>query len=214
MTDIDIETTQGPAQVALDPVRDARALVLLGHGAGGGVDARDLLAVRAGLLEAGYAVARLTQPYRLAGRRAPSPPAALDAALTEVVAVLRRRKALASVPLVVGGRSSGARIACRTAQSVDAVGVLALAFPLHPPGKPERSRAPELHGAGVPTLVLQGDRDTFGSAQEILATRPPKGIRVHELTGANHSFAVRKGEPPVIKELAQVAIDWLEALDL
>lgn len=214
MTDLEIDTSQGTAHVALDTVRSPHALVVLGHGAGGGVDARDLLAVRARALAAGYAVARLTQPYRVAGRRSPSPPAALDAAQTEVVAALRRRKALATVPLVVGGRSSGARIACRTAQSVDAVGVLALAFPLHPPGKPERSRAPELHGAGVRTLVLQGDRDTFGSAGDIIATRPPKWTRVHELAGANHSFGVRKGEPPVINELAQVAIDWLESLDI
>lgn len=145
-----------------DPV----ALLVLGHGAGGDVDVPDLTAVREAVLGAGVAVARVTQPYRVAGRR--SPPAAphLDQAWTAVLAALRAdRPDLAGVPLVAGGRSSGARVACRTATTTGAAGVVALAFPLHPPGRPERTRAAEL-ATGVPTLVVNGDRDPFGVPPE------------------------------------------------
>jgi hypothetical protein len=155
-----------------DPV----ALLVLGHGAGGDVDVPDLTAVREAVLGAGVAVARVTQPYRVAGRR--SPPAAphLDQAWTAVLAALRAdRPDLAGVPLVAGGRSSGARVACRTATTTGAAGVVALAFPLHPPGRPERTRAAEL-ATGVPTLVVNGDRDPFGvpaaSAGVTVVVRP------------------------------------------
>jgi hypothetical protein len=155
-----------------DPV----ALLVLGHGAGGDVDVPDLVAVREAALGAGVAVARVTQPYRVAGRR--SPPAAphLDQAWTAVLAALRAdRPDLAGVPLVAGGRSSGARVACRTATATGAAGVVALAFPLHPPGRPERTRAAEL-ATGVPTLVVNGDRDPFGvpaaSAGVTVVVRP------------------------------------------
>ena len=148
------------------------ALLVLGHGAGGSVAAPDLSAVRDAALGAGFAVARVTQPYRVAGRRAPAPVAALDEAWCAVVAALPdltgltparvgARRSARSVPLVVGGRSSGARVACRTAGQLGAAGVVALAFPLHPPGRPEASRAAELDGS-VPTLVVNGDRDPFG----------------------------------------------------
>jgi hypothetical protein len=155
-----------------DPV----ALLVLGHGAGGDVDVPDLVAVQEAALGAGVAVARVTQPYRVAGRR--SPPAAphLDQAWTAVLAALRAdRPDLAGVPLVAGGRSSGARVACRTATATGAAGVVALAFPLHPPGRPERTRAAEL-ATGVPTLVVNGDRDPFGvpaaSAGVTVVVRP------------------------------------------
>jgi predicted alpha/beta-hydrolase family hydrolase len=159
-----VETPRGPAEVELTmPAGAPSALLALGHGAGGGVDAPDLRAVRAAALEGGgLAVARITQPYRVAGRRAPAPAAQLDQAWTATVEALRAdRPALAGVPLIVGGRSSGARVACRTAAGLGAAGVVALAFPLHPPGRPERSRADELDGA-VPTVVVNGDRDPFG----------------------------------------------------
>jgi predicted alpha/beta-hydrolase family hydrolase len=140
------------------------------------VDVPDLTAVREAALGAGVAVARVTQPYRVAGRR--SPPAAphLDQAWTAVLAALRAdRPDLAGVPLVAGGRSSGARVACRTATVTGAAGVVALAFPLHPPGRPERTRAAEL-ATGVPTLVVNGDRDPFGvpaaSAGVTVVVRP------------------------------------------
>ncbi|MFI5832546.1 alpha/beta family hydrolase [Micromonospora sp. NPDC051300] len=159
--DDEIDTPRGPARIRLDPPPAAGGTVLvLGHGAGGDVDAPDLVAVRDAVHGAGAGVVLVTQPYRVAGRRAPAPAGHLDEAWTTVLAELRRR--LPEVGRwVVGGRSSGARVACRTAGVVGAVGVVALAFPLHPPGRPERSRADEL-GTGLPTLVVNGDRDPFG----------------------------------------------------
>lgn len=159
---VDIETRHGPARVVQDhPEGDALSLLVLGHGAGGDVDAPDLVAVRDVAVAIGVSVARITQPYRLAGRRAPAPARQLDEAWVTVVTSLLRRWPAQVPALVVGGRSSGARVACRTARELGAAGVLALAFPLHPPGRPERTRAGEL-ATGLPTLVLNGDRDPFG----------------------------------------------------
>ncbi|MGK5742614.1 alpha/beta hydrolase family protein [Micromonospora sp. URMC 103] len=174
----EVPTPRGPARLHTDtPAGPPAALLVLGHGAGGGVDAPDLLAVRDAVVPAGVAVVRVTQPYRVAGRRAPAPAGHLDEAWTAVLAVLRER--YASVPtLLVGGRSSGARVACRTARAVGAAGIVALAFPLHPPGRPERTRAPELL-TGLPTLVVNGDRDPFGVPEPgpgvTLVTRPGEG---------------------------------------
>jgi predicted alpha/beta-hydrolase family hydrolase len=178
-------TPHGPARYRLDvPAGFAGAgggtLLVLGHGAGGDVDAPDLVAVHDAALARGVAVALVTQPYRVAGRRAPAPAAQLDAAWLAVVAALR--KALGFATLVVGGRSSGARVACRTARAAGAARILALAFPLHPPGKPDRSRADELE-TGVPTLVLNGDRDAFG----VPAPRP--GVRVRVLPRETHALS-------------------------
>lgn len=212
-TEIEIDTTAGPARVTLDAPRSARALLLLGHGAGGGIDARDLRAVRDGATTAGYAVARLTQPYRMAGRRPPAPAPVLDAVLVEVVRALRRRRrALAKLPLVVGGRSSGARVGCRGAATVGAVGVLALGFPLHPPGRPDRSRAAELQGVRVPVLVVQGERDSFGSPDELRAAGLPAQVRVHVVSGADHGLAVRKDDPPPMPAIVAAVIEWLDAV--
>jgi predicted alpha/beta-hydrolase family hydrolase len=177
------------------------ALLALGHGAGGGVDAPDLRAVRSAALAAGLAVARVTQPYRVAGRRAPAPAPHLDEAWTAVLAGLRAdpdRPALAGLPLVVGGRSSGARVACRTAAGLGAAGVVALAFPLHPPGRPERSRLDELDGA-VPTLVVNGDRDPFGVPPE----RP--GVTVVVRPGERHDL---RADPAAV---AEAVLDFLRA---
>jgi predicted alpha/beta-hydrolase family hydrolase len=160
---------------------------MLGHGAGGGVDAPDLLAVRDAVLPLGVAVARVTQPYRVAGRRAPSAAPRLDAAWLAVAATLP-----ADWPLVVGGRSIGARVACRTALQAGAVGVVALAFPLYPPGDPERSRASELLGVGVPVLVVNGDRDPFGVPD------PGPGIEVRVQPGEDHSL---RRNPAAVGEL-------------
>ena len=171
-----VPTPRGPAEGELTrPTGGAPvALLMLGHGAGGSVDAPDLTAVRQAALAAGVAVARVTQPYRVAGRKTPPPATHLDQAWTAVVDALREEPALATLPLIVGGRSSGARVACRTAATVGAVGVVALAFPLHPPGRPERSRADELPEA-VPTLVVNGDRDPFG----VPTPRPGVTVVVH-----------------------------------
>lgn len=156
-------TPVGDGRLDLDlPAGAVRGVVLLGHGAGGGVEAPDLVAVRDALVPAGVAVARFTQPYRVAGRRAPAPAAQLDIAWLAAVASVRRRAALRGLPLAVGGRSSGARVACRTAAAAGAVAVVALAFPLHPPGRPEKTRIGELDGVALPVLVVQGERDPFG----------------------------------------------------
>ncbi|HEX6446311.1 MAG TPA: alpha/beta family hydrolase [Streptosporangiales bacterium] len=204
-----VETSVGTAGLALDVPDSPAALLVIGHGAGGGVNARDILAVRRTAVAAGYAVARTTQPYRLAGRRAPAPARHLDAAFTELVVALRDRPGLGGVPVVTGGRSSGARVACRTADAVRADGVLALSFPLHPPGRPDRSRADELLGVRVPVLVVQGERDTFGSPDEVLAARPGGNVELYRAPGADHGMSVRKGDPPVLSEVAAQVVAWV-----
>jgi predicted alpha/beta-hydrolase family hydrolase len=161
------------------PVPDARGILLLGHGAGGGFGAPDLRAATAAALAVGLHVAQVEQPYRVAGRRAPAPAAQLDAAWLAVVAVVRA--ALPGLPLVVGGRSSGARVACRTASAAGAVAVLCLAFPVHPPGRPEKDRLAELAAPIVPVLVVQGERDPFGRP-------PPASGREIVLLVGDHSL--------------------------
>lgn len=187
---LEVATPRGPARVHIDePPAPAGLLLVLGHGAGGGVTAPDLLAVLRATTAIGAVVARVEQPYRVAGRRSPAPAAALDEAWTVVVEALRCRHP--GLTVVTGGRSSGGRVACRTARATGAAAVVALAFPLHPPGHPERSRAAELVAAGVPVLVLNGDRDPFGV--------PAAGgaVAVHVLPGADHSLrkaAAQAGE--------------------
>lgn len=161
MTRVEIETPEGPAWADIDrPADDPIGVFFAGHGAGGGVDSPDVRAARDGALTAGYLVARITQPYRVAGRRTPPPAPRLDEAWLAATAALHEQ--LGAPPAVHCGRSSGARVACRTAPATGAVAVVALAFPLHPPGKPERSRLVELDTPTVPVLVVQGDRDAFG----------------------------------------------------
>ncbi|MGE5826916.1 MAG: alpha/beta family hydrolase [Micromonosporaceae bacterium] len=156
----EVSTPRGPARVRWHhPPGPVRSLLMLGHGAGGDVSAPDLTAVCSAALRAGVAVALITQPYRVAGRRSPPAAPVLDEAWMSVVAAARAGQA--HLPLILGGRSSGARVACRTAVALGAVGVVALAFPLHPPGDQAKSRAGELE-TGVPTLVVNGDRDVFG----------------------------------------------------
>lgn len=183
MPRIAADTPHGTAWIDLDRPRNATALLALGHGAGGTVDAPDLVAVRDAAVAAGIAVARITQPYRVAGRRAPAPAHQLDAAWLAAVTAVRARRGLRSLPLVVAGRSSGARVACRTAAAAGAVAVVALAFPVHPPGRPEKSRLDELDAVAVPVLVVQGDRDAFGLPPEA------PGRRVQVVPGADHSLA-------------------------
>jgi len=161
----DVDTPHGPARVELRrPSAAARGALVLGHGAGGGTGARDLQAAADVALEEGLAVALVEQPYRVAGRKSPAPAAQLDAAWTAVLAQLARSE-LRALPMVAGGRSSGARVACRTAGAVGAAGVLCLAFPVHLPGRgddPASSRLPELDAVRVPVLVVQGEADAFG----------------------------------------------------
>ena len=198
MTVLDVDTPHGPARVHLHeaqaqpgprgrartrprPLGAARAALMLGHGAGGGVGSRDLTKVTAIAGEAGIAVALVEQPYRVAGRRSPAPAAQLDTAWLAVVERLRGRE-LRDLPLIVGGRSSGARVACRTAADSGAIAVLCLAFPVHPPGRPEKTRLPELAAVKLPTLIVQGASDPFGM--------PPKARNRKVVTVAgNHSLS-------------------------
>jgi predicted alpha/beta-hydrolase family hydrolase len=198
---IGIETPHGPARVHLHDVDRPRGAVILGHGAGGGVGAPDLVTASKAAQEAGYSVGLVEQPYRVAGRRSPAPAHQLDTAWVAVVEQLRSGE-LAGLPLVTGGRSSGARVACRTAAATGAIGVLCLAFPLQPPrrtGPPVASRLPELESVEVPVLVIQGERDMFGM--------PPEGRSrtVVRVTGDHGLKADRAA-------IAAAARSWLEAL--
>ena len=157
---LDVDTPHGPARVHLHAADEPAGALVLGHGAGGGVAARDLVAATQAARAIGVSVALVEQPYRVAGRRSPAPARQLDAAWIAVVEHLRAGP-LGDLALVVGGRSSGARVACRTAAQTGAVGVLCLAFPVHPPGRPEKTRLPELDAVAVPTLVVQGAGDPF-----------------------------------------------------
>jgi predicted alpha/beta-hydrolase family hydrolase len=160
-TILDIDTPHGPAKVHLHAADDAAGALVLGHGASGGVEARDMKVATEAALGARCSVALVEQPYRVAGRRSPAPARQLDAAWTAVVEHLRGDP-LAGLPLITGGRSAGARVACRTVAETGAVAVLCLAFPVHPPGKPEKSRLDELDAVQLPVLVVQGDSDPFG----------------------------------------------------
>ncbi len=166
---VEVATPLGPARAhAVEPAAPPRGTLVLGHGAGGGVDSADLVAVAVMAAHAGWRVLRVEQPWRVAGKRVAPAPARLDVGWRAVLAELRTAGRLTG-PLVLGGRSAGARVACRTAAGERADGVLALAFPLHPPSRPERSRAPELAAVGVPLLVVQGERDAFGRPAELAA---------------------------------------------
>lgn len=193
----EVATPRGPARVDVDGSPDrSSGLLLLGHGAGGRVDAPDLVALRDAAVAAGLLVVRVTQPYRVAGRRTAPPAGHLDEAWRAVVADIRNRYGSVTPPLIVGGRSSGARVACRTAGAVGASGIVALAFPLHPPGAPERSRAAEL-GTGLPTVVVNGASDPFGVPD------PAPGVDVRIRPGERHDLA----RDPV--GTAAVVLDWL-----
>jgi predicted alpha/beta-hydrolase family hydrolase len=198
-----IETPHGPARGFLHGVEAPIGGLVLGHGAGGGVGARDLVAVTAAAREAGIAVALVEQPYRVAGRRSPAPARQLDAAWIAVLEDLRAGF-LADLPVVAGGRSSGARVACRTAAATGAAGVLCLAFPLQPPqrrsaAEPPPSRLGELDGVTVPVLVVQGTSDMFGMPPEA------PGRTVVRVAG-DHSLSKDRAA------IAAAARDWLVAL--
>jgi uncharacterized protein len=195
MDEIEIETPHGPARAHLDEAVKPAGTLVLGHGAGGGVEAVDIQAAAQVARDLDFTVALVEQPYRVAGRRSPAPAKQLDASWEAVMAALRER-GVVSAPLVVGGRSLGARVACRTAAAVDAGAVLCLAFPVHPPGKPEKSRMEELDAVDVTVLVVQGESDPFGM--------PPaaKGRDVVKVAG-NHGL---KADVPAVSEAVRT---WL-----
>jgi len=196
--ELELDTPHGAARAHVDRADDARAALVLGHGAGGGVAARDLVAAKQVALSEGVAVALVEQPYRVAGRRSPAPAPQLDTAWTAVVAQLLDG-ALRGLPLIAGGRSAGARVACRTAADTGAVGVLCLAFPLHPPGRPEKTRQAELDAVAAPVLVVQGTSDPFG-----MPSGGP-GRQVVAIRG-NHSLSSD------VEALRDAVRDWLRSL--
>jgi predicted alpha/beta-hydrolase family hydrolase len=192
---VEVETPHGPARLHLHPVEEPRGALVLGHGAAGGVTARDLFAATKAAHAAQFSVALVEQPYRVAGRKSPAPAAQLDAAWTSVVEQLDFN----DLPLVTGGRSSGARVACRTASATRSAGVLCLAFPVHPPGKPEKTRLGELDAVEVPVLVVQGESDPFGM--------PPHGLNRNVVTvPGNHSL---RGN---LDALSTAVREWLTRL--
>jgi predicted alpha/beta-hydrolase family hydrolase len=199
---LDIPTPRGPAQAHLDAAADPPAALVLGHGAGGGTDAPDIVAAAGAARAAGLRVARVEQPYRIAGRRSPAPAGQLDEAWTAVVTALAEGE-LGGLPLILGGRSAGARVACRTAADLGAMAVVCLAFPVHPPGKgddPSKSRLGELDAVSVPVLVVQGSSDPFGMPPEA------PGRTVVRISG-NHS----------LRDAAAVSAavaGWLDAISI
>jgi predicted alpha/beta-hydrolase family hydrolase len=202
VTGREIPTSLGPARVrTADGGR--RGTLVLGHGAGGGTDSVDLVAVTTAAAEAGWRVHRVDQPWRVAGKRIAPAPARLDEAWTAVLTALRD-DGLLDGPLVLGGRSAGARVACRTAREQRAAGVLALAFPLHPPGRPEKSRAGELTGVTVPLVVVQGETDAFGDPEAVATVL--SGHPHASVYGVPGDHALKKN----VDVVAAAALSWLE----
>ena len=197
----EVETPHGPARVHLHSSEEPEAALVLGHGAGGGVTAGDLAAATGVALEEGLTVALVDQPYRVAGRRSPAPAHQLDTSWTSVLEHLRSGE-LNGLPIIVGGRSSGARVACRTAEATGAAAVLCLAFPLRPPrrsGSAAQSRLHELDEVTVPTLVVQGAQDPFG-------VPPSSANRVVARVKGNHSL---RSDLPAVAEAVR---EWLSAV--
>lgn len=194
-------------RAATDPV----ACLVLGHGAGNGVASADLEALADALPDQGITVVRLEQPWHVAGRKVATPPATLDVGLAAGVAALP--DADRAVPLVLGGRSAGARSAARCASDLGAVGAVLLAFPLHPPGRPERSRRPELAGAGVPLLVVQGERDAMGRPDELEAAALPADLDLAVVPGADHGMKVlRSGaltQEEALGVVVETVLEWI-----
>jgi predicted alpha/beta-hydrolase family hydrolase len=203
-----VETEAGDARVTWWTAKKARGVLALGHGAGGGIEARDLRAVAEVLPSHGVTVALVEQPWRVAGKKVAPAPRTLDTAWRGVWPVLAKT----GLPVVSGGRSAGARVACRTAVELGAAGVLALSFPLHPPGRPERSRARELLDATVPTLVVQGGNDPFGRPAEF----PDGAYELVEVPHADHGFAVPKragvGEAETLKVITDAVTSFTRRL--
>lgn len=198
-----IPTPHGDARLEVHRAAEPVATLLLTHGAGGGIDARDLQALAAELPRLGITVELLEMPWRVAGKKLAPRPAVLDECFMAVASALRPR-----TPRVVGGRSAGARAAARCADALQADGLLALAFPLHPPGKPERSRLVELEEPDVPTLVVQGERDAFGRPEEF-----PEDVDLTVVPLADHGFKVpKRGEitqEDALGIIVEAVLEWV-----
>jgi len=201
-----IATPHGEARLVSHRARSPRVTLLLSHGAGNGIDTADLEALAGLLPRQGVTVVLLEQPWKVAGRKVATAPATLDVGLLAAANTLRTR-----TPLVVGGRSAGARSAARSARHLGAVGCLALAFPLHPPGRPEKSRVEELRAAKVPTLVIQGERDTMGRPEEFPADLDHVDLAV--VPGADHGLKVPRSGPvsqaDALGIVVESTLEWL-----
>ncbi|MEU1196090.1 alpha/beta family hydrolase [Streptomyces sp. NPDC005813] len=208
MTTETIETDAGTARITWHRAAKARLVLAVSHGAGGGIEARDLRALAAVLPAHGVSVALVEQPWRVAGRKLAPAPKTLDVGWRGLWPALVRP----GLPVIAGGRSAGARVACRTAAELGAAAVLALSFPLHPPGKPEKSRADELLGAGVPMLVVQGGNDPFGKPEEF----PAGAYELIEVPYGDHGFAVPKraplGQDEALKVITDGVAKWTASL--
>ena len=194
-----IGTDAGDARITWHRASRARLVLAVSHGAGGGIEARDLQALAATLPRHGVTVALVEQPWRVAGKKLAPAPKTLDVGWRGLWPALAK----AGLPVISGGRSAGARVACRTAVELGAQAVLALSFPLHPPGKPEKSRADELLGSGVPTLVVQGGNDPFGKPQDF----PDGSFELVEVPYGDHGFAVPKRAEITQEEAVTVITD-------
>ncbi|MGX9884069.1 alpha/beta hydrolase family protein [Streptomyces sp. NPDC002276] len=207
MTEI-IETDAGTARITWHPAKKARLVLAVSHGAGGGIEARDLQALAAALPAHGVTVALVEQPWRVAGKKVAPAPKTLDIGWRGIWPAVAKP----GLPVVSGGRSAGARVACRTATELGAAAVLALSFPLHPPGRPEKSRADELLGAGVPTLVVQGGNDPFGKPAEF----PEGDFELAEVPYGDHGFAVPKraeiGQDQALEIITGRVVEWTRTL--
>ncbi|WP_203350651.1 alpha/beta family hydrolase [Streptomyces sp. S-9] len=208
MTTETITTDAGDARVTWHPAAKPRLVLAASHGAGGGIEARDLAALAAVLPAHGVTVALVEQPWRVAGKKVAPAPKTLDTGWRGVWPALTAP----GLPVISGGRSAGARVACRTARELGARAVLALSFPLHPPGRPEKSRARELLDAGVPTLVVQGGNDPFGKPAEF----PEDGHELVEVAQADHGFAVPKRagltQEEALRVITDAVVRWTAAL--
>jgi uncharacterized protein len=202
----EIDTPHGPARAhTTEATGTVRGTLVLGHGAGGGVESVDLVAVTAEATGAGWRVVRVEQPWRVAGKRIAAAPPTLDAGWRAVLHRLRAEDILTG-PLVLGGRSAGARVACRTAAEHGAAGVLALAFPLHPPGRPEKTRAPELTAVDVPLVVVQGETDAFGDPAAVAAVLSGRANASVYAVPGDHSLKRN------VDVVAMAALSWLGEL--
>jgi predicted alpha/beta-hydrolase family hydrolase len=203
-----IATDAGDARVTWHRAKKPRLLLAVSHGAGGGIEARDLQALAGVLPGHGVSVALVEQPWRVAGKKVAPAPKTLDVGWRGVWPVLVG----SGLPVISGGRSAGARVACRTATELGAHAVLALSFPLHPPGRPEKSRADELLGAGVPALVVQGGNDPFGKPAEF----PEGDYELIEVPYGDHTFAVPKraeiGQERALEIVTEGVVQWLSSL--
>jgi len=206
-----VGTPAGDARITWFTARRPRLVLALGHGAGGGIEARDLQALAASLPEHGVTVALVEQPWRVAGKKLAPAPRILDTGWRALWPALGKP----GLPLIAGGRSAGARVACRTAHELGAHAVLALSFPLHPPGRPEKSRAAELLETGVPTLVVQGGSDPFGKPAEYPGGAYEGGHELLEVAYADHGFAVPRRSPVSQAETLGIIVSgvrtWLDA---